>query len=88
MDAHENEDSSSTLRENRLLTNFTNFVALICCVNDSVTSSIQEAYNQQGWKDSCEKDDVCIIVPGLWGEPILGGCSGNTFLAKRECLCM
>jgi hypothetical protein len=29
--------------------------------------------------------DMYDIVPGLKREPVLGGSSGNTFLAKREC---
>jgi hypothetical protein len=73
------------LRESRPSTKFPNFVALICSVIDSVTSSIQGAVDQQGWRDASEQDDVCNIVPGSEGEPVLGGSSRNTFLAKREC---
>jgi hypothetical protein len=31
------------------------------------------------------QDDACDIVPRLEGEPVLGGSSRSTFLAKREC---
>jgi hypothetical protein len=85
MDAQEQEASRSTLRERRPSTKFPNFVALICSIIDYETSSIQGATNQQGWRDASMQDDVCDIVPGSKGEPVPGGSSGNTFLAKREC---
>jgi hypothetical protein len=48
MDAQEQEASRSTLRESIPSMKFPNFVALICSIIDSVTSSIQEATDQQG----------------------------------------
>jgi hypothetical protein len=45
MDAQEQEAPRSTLRERRPSTKFPNFMALICSVIDSVTSSIQGAAN-------------------------------------------
>jgi hypothetical protein len=85
MDAQEKEAPRSTLRESRPSTKFPNFMALICSIIDSMTSSIQGEADQQGWRDASEQDDVCDIVPGSKGEPVPGGSSRNTFLAKREC---
>jgi hypothetical protein len=86
MDAQEQEEAPrSTLRESRPSTKFPNFMALICSVIDSVTSSIQGAADQQGWRDASVQDDVCDIVPGSEEEPVPGGSSRSTFLAKREC---
>jgi hypothetical protein len=79
MDAQEQvEAPRSTLRESRPSTKFPNFRALICYV-------IEEAAVQQEQQDALVQDDVCDIVPGSEGEPVPGGSSRSTFLAKREC---
>jgi hypothetical protein len=52
MDAQEKEASRSTLRESIPLKKFSNFVALICSIIDSKTSSIKGEDDQQGWRNS------------------------------------
>jgi hypothetical protein len=43
MDALEKDEAlKSTLRERRISKNFSNFMALICSINDSMTSSVRE----------------------------------------------
>jgi hypothetical protein len=85
MDDQEKEASRSTFSERRSSTKFPNFMELICSVIDSETSNVQEASNQQGWRDNGGQDDVFYIMSGSKGEPVSGGSSGNTFLSKREC---
>jgi hypothetical protein len=82
MDAQEKEEAPrSTLRERKPLTKFANFMALICSIIDSVTSSIQGAADQRCWRDASERDDVCDIVLGLEEEPVPCGSSRSTFLS-------
>jgi len=77
MDAQEQvEASRNTLGESRSSTKFPNFWAVICYV-------IEEATVQQEHQDALVQDDVFDIVPTSEGEPVLGGCSRSTFLAKR-----
>jgi hypothetical protein len=79
MDAQEHEETPrSTLRESRPLTKFPNFRALICYVIEEVTV-------RQEQQDASLQDDVCDIVLGSGEEPVPGGSSRSTFLAKREC---
>jgi hypothetical protein len=52
MDDQEKEASRSTFSERRSAMKFPNFMELICSVIDSETSSIQEASDQQGWRDN------------------------------------
>jgi hypothetical protein len=86
MDVQEREeDPRSTDMESRPPKKCPYFRALMCSVIDSETSSVQGAAAQQGWRDSSVQDDVCNIVPGLEEEPVPGGSSRSTFLAKREC---
>jgi hypothetical protein len=86
MDAQEHvEAPRSTDRESRPPKKCPYFRALMCSIIDSETSSVQEATDQQGWRDAIVQDDVCDIVPGSEGEPVPGGSSRSTFLAKREC---
>jgi hypothetical protein len=86
MDAQEQEEAPrSTLRESKPLTKFPNFMALICSIIDFVTSSVQGATDQQGWRNANVQDDVCDSVPRSEGEPVPSGSSRSTFLAKREC---
>jgi hypothetical protein len=63
MDAQEQEDSRSTLRESIASTKFRHSVALICSVIDSVTSIIQGEIDKHSWRDSSVQDDVCEFVP-------------------------
>jgi hypothetical protein len=58
----------------------------MCSVIDFETSSVQGVVDQQGWRDASVQDDVCCIVPRSKGEPVLGGSSRSTFLAKRSVL--
>jgi hypothetical protein len=73
------------LRESKPSTKISNFMALICSVINSETSSIHEAVDQQSWRNVSMQDDVCDIVPESEAEPVPGGSLGNTFFAKREC---
>jgi transposase InsO family protein len=78
-DAQEHvEAPRSTFRESRPLKKFPNFMALMSNV-------IEEATNQQVYQDAMMEDDVWDIVPGSEGQPVPGGSSRSTFLAKREC---
>jgi hypothetical protein len=85
MDAQEQEASRSTLRERRPSMKFSNFMALICSIINLRLPVFREKLNQQGWRNASMQDDVCDIVPESEAEPVPGGSSGNTFLAKREC---
>jgi hypothetical protein len=86
IDAQEQEEAPrSTLRESRPSMKFPNFMALICSVIDSMTSSVQGAADQQGWRDASMQYDMCDIVPGSEEEPVPSGSLRSTFLAKREC---
>jgi hypothetical protein len=87
IDAQEQESYRSTLRERRPSMKFLNFVALICSVINFETSNIQGETDQQGWRNANMYNDVCDIVLESETELVLGGSSGNSFLAKRECRC-
>jgi hypothetical protein len=85
-DAQEHvEAPRSTFRESKPPKKFPNFVALMSSIIDSESSSVQEAADQQVWWDAMVQDDVWDIVPGPEGQPVPGGSSRSTFLAKREC---
>ena len=51
-------------------------------INDSRSSNVDKAVDRQDWRNAKMIDGVS----GLEGEPIPSGSTGNTFLAKRECL--
>jgi hypothetical protein len=78
-DAQEHvEAPRSTFRESRPPKKFPNFMALMSNV-------IEEATDHQVYQDAMVQDDVWDIVPGSEGQPVPGGSSRSTFLAKREC---
>jgi hypothetical protein len=78
-DAQEHvEAPRSTFRESRPPKKFPNFMALRSNV-------IEDATDHQVYQDAMVQDDVQVIVPGLEGQPVPGGSSRSTFLAKREC---
>ena len=79
------ETPRSIVKESRPLKKCSYFRALICCIIDFETSSVQGAVDQQSWRDAIVQDDVCDIVPRSKAKPILGSSSKSTFLAKGEC---
>jgi hypothetical protein len=79
------EAPSSTFRESRPPKKFPNYMALMSSIIDSESSSVQEATDQQVWRNAMMEDDVWDIVPGSEGQPVPGGSSRSSFLAKREC---
>jgi hypothetical protein len=86
MDAQEQEEAPRSIdRESMPPKKCPYFKALMCSIIDSETSSVHGAADQQGWRDASVQDDVCDIVPRMEGEPVPGGFSRSTFLAKREC---
>jgi hypothetical protein len=77
------EAPSSTVRERRPPKKFPNYMALMSSIIDSKSSSVQEATDQQVWRNAME-DDVWDIMPGSEGQPVPDGSSRSSFLAKRE----
>jgi hypothetical protein len=77
-DAQEHvEAPRSTVGERRPPTKFPNLMAL-------TSNVIEEAVDHRVYQDAMVQDDVSDIVSGLERQPIQGGSSRSTFLAKRE----
>jgi hypothetical protein len=81
------EAPRSIFRESMPPGKFPNFVVLMSSIIDS-EYSVHEATNHQVWWDAIVQDDAWEIMLGSEGQPVPGGSSRSTFLAKRECRCL